>query len=50
MRVLVTGINGQLGYDVVKELQNRNHTPIGVDREDMDLTSPEQNKGMYTKC
>lgn len=45
MRVLVTGINGQLGYDVVKELQNRNHTPIGVDREDMDLTSPEQIKG-----
>ena len=44
MRVLVTGINGQLGYDVVKELQNRNHTPIGVDREDMDLTSPEQIK------
>lgn len=44
MRVLVTGINGQLGYDVVKELQNRNHTPIGVDREKMDLTSTEQIK------
>lgn len=23
MKVLVTGANGQLGYDVVKELQNK---------------------------
>ena len=25
MRVLVTGVKGQLGYDVVNELKNRNH-------------------------
>jgi len=31
MRVLVTGVNGQLGHDVVKELQTRGHTPIGTD-------------------
>lgn len=37
MRVLVTGINGQLGHDVVKELSKRGHEPIGVDREKMDL-------------
>lgn len=37
-RVLVTGINGQLGYDVLKELNERGYTPVGVDRENMDLT------------
>lgn len=42
MKVLVTGVNGQLGYDVVKELDKRGHQPIGVDREQMDLTSTEQ--------
>ena len=44
MKVLVTGVNGQLGYDVVKELEKRRHEAIGVDREEMDLTSTEQIK------
>ena len=44
MKVLVTGVNGQLGYDVVKELKKRGHQAIGVDRERMDLTSTEQIK------
>ena len=38
MRILVTGVKGQLGYDVVKELEKRGHTAIGVDIEDMDIT------------
>lgn len=38
MKILVTGINGQLGHDVVKELNKRNHEPIGVGKEQMDLT------------
>lgn len=38
MKVLVTGVNGQLGYDVVRELNNRGHQPVGVDRREMDLT------------
>lgn len=42
MKVLVTGVNGQLGYDVVKELDKRGHQAIGVDRKEMDLTSTEQ--------
>lgn len=42
MRVLVTGINGQLGHDVVKELIKRGHQPIGVDKKEMDLTIPSQ--------
>jgi len=27
MKILVTGVNGQLGYDVVKELNRRNRMP-----------------------
>ena len=29
MRVLVTGVNGQLGHDMMLELKRRNHEPIG---------------------
>lgn len=39
MRVLVTGVKGQLGYDVVEELKKRGDTAIGVDIEEMDITS-----------
>lgn len=38
MKVFVTGVRGQLGYDVVTELKKRNHTAIGVDIEEMDIT------------
>ena len=38
MKVLVTGVNGQLGYDVVHELKRRGHEAIGVDIEEMDIT------------
>ena len=38
MKVLVTGVKGQLGYDVVNELEKRGHTAIGVDIEEMDIT------------
>lgn len=38
MKVLVTGVKGQLGYDVVKELTSRGHTAIGVDIDEMDIT------------
>lgn len=29
MKVLVTGVNGQLGHDMMLELKRRNHEPIG---------------------
>ncbi|MDO5445393.1 MAG: dTDP-4-dehydrorhamnose reductase [Eubacteriales bacterium] len=29
MKVLVTGVNGQLGYDVMKELKKRGHIAVG---------------------
>ena len=38
MKVLVTGVKGQLGYDVVNELTKRGHTSIGVDIDEMDIT------------
>lgn len=41
MKVLVTGVKGQLGYDVVKDLEKRGHQPIGVDRDEMDLMDNE---------
>ena len=38
MRILVTGVQGQLGHDVMNELAKRGHTGIGVDVEEMDIT------------
>ncbi len=38
MKVLVTGVKGQLGYDVVRELQKRGHETVGVDIDEMDIT------------
>ncbi len=49
MRVLVTGVNGQLGYDVVHELEKRGHEAIGVDIGEMDITKPDEvHRGMET--
>lgn len=41
MKILVTGVKGQLGYDVVNECQKRGYDAIGVDVEQMDITNPE---------
>ena len=38
MKVLVTGYNGQLGYDVIKELNSRHIDCKGVDMADFDIT------------
>ncbi len=38
MKVLVTGVKGQLGYDAVNELKLRGHEAVGVDIEEMDIT------------
>lgn len=37
--ILVTGANGQLGYDVIKELEKRNIECIGTSREEFDITN-----------
>ena len=41
MKVLVTGVKGQLGYDVVRELNGRGMEAVGVDIEEMDITDKE---------
>lgn len=38
MKVLVTGVNGQLGYDVVRQLESRKIECKGVDLDDFNLT------------
>lgn len=38
MKALVTGVKGQLGFDVVNELTKRGHEAVGVDIEEMDIT------------
>lgn len=38
MKVLVTGVKGQLGYDCMNELAKRGHEAVGVDIEEMDIT------------
>ncbi|MDD4564569.1 MAG: dTDP-4-dehydrorhamnose reductase [Eubacteriales bacterium] len=37
MKILVTGVDGQLGYDVVKELNRRKIECLGVDISDFDI-------------
>lgn len=36
--ILVTGVSGQLGFDVVKELKKRNVEYIGVNKNELDIT------------
>ena len=38
MKVLVTGVKGQLGYDVMNELAKRGYEGVGVDVDEMDIT------------
>lgn len=38
MRVLVTGVKGQLGHDVMNELAKRGYQGVGVDVDEMDIT------------
>ncbi|MDY4573484.1 MAG: dTDP-4-dehydrorhamnose reductase [Intestinibacter sp.] len=44
MKILITGINGQLGYDLVRVLKEDNHEIIGTTRETMDITDFEKVK------
>ncbi|MCM1193817.1 MAG: dTDP-4-dehydrorhamnose reductase [Butyrivibrio sp.] len=38
MKVFVTGVKGQLGYDVMQELAKRGIQAVGADIEEMDIT------------
>ena len=50
MRVLVTGVKGQLGHDVVNEMEKRGITPIGVDLAEMDITDKEACNRVITEA
>ena len=41
MKVLVTGSKGQLGHDVIHELEKRGIQAVGVDVQEMDITDGE---------
>lgn len=49
MKVLVTGVKGQLGYDVMKELTSRGMEAIGADLEEFDITNIEQTSAFITE-
>lgn len=49
VKYLVTGVKGQLGYDIVKELTNRGYNNIlGVDYDNMDITDKDIVKEVIT--
>lgn len=48
MKVLVTGANGQLGYDVVKELRKQNIECYGALRKDFDIVDFETTEKFIT--
>lgn len=41
MKILVTGVRGQLGHDVANELEKRGIEAVGVDIQEMDITDAE---------
>ena len=47
MKILVTGVRGQLGYDVSRELNKRDHEVIGTDIDNMDITDPDSVKALF---
>ena len=50
MKVFVTGVRGQLGFDVVRELEKRGMEAIGVDIEEMDVTDAESVDRVITEA
>lgn len=49
MRVLVTGANGQLGYDVIKRLDENNIEYLATDKDELDITNEAQTNNVITK-
>ena len=41
MKVVVTGAAGQLGQDVLLELERKKHQAFGADRQQLDITKEE---------
>ncbi len=50
MKILVTGVKGQLGYDMVNELTGRGIEAVGVDIDDMDITDAASVEAVIAKA
>lgn len=50
MKILVTGVKGQLGYDVVQEGESRGLEMFGTDVDNMDITDAGQVKRVIEEC
>ena len=50
IKVLVTGVNGQLGYDVVKRLNELGIETISVGRDAFDISNKEQTETYILNC
>ncbi len=48
MNVLVTGVGGQLGHDVIKELNKRGITSVGADITEFDITDINSCKSFFS--
>lgn len=49
MKVLVTGSDGQLGYDVVKRLDKRSIEYLATDKDELDITNAAQTNDIIVK-
>lgn len=49
MKILVTGVTGQLGYDVVRELERRHIEYKGTSSKEMDISDPEAVERVITE-
>lgn len=49
MKILVTGVKGQLGYDVMKVLAERKIEAVGADIEEFDITDLDTTRRFITK-
>lgn len=50
MKILVTGVKGQLGYDVMKVLRARNIPCVGADLEQFDITDAKGARTFIQNC
>lgn len=50
MKILVTGSRGQLGFDIMKELEKREIPGIGVDVQEMDITDADACRKVITEA
>ena len=50
MKVLVTGFNGQLGFDIVNQLKKINIDCVGIDKSELDITDENAVNVFFDSC